>query len=278
MVIPPTFGDLAKQARDVFKKGYAVGSNKLSVKSKTSNGISLNPSFELKNDTLAASFETSGAVTDGITLKEKWTSENVTKTNFVVEDKLCKGLKCDFEVTVNASSGKKSGVVKTEYKTDCFNGTFDADLNLAGPTIVATAVGEYNGMQAGGEIAFDSEKSKLVKNTLAGGYTAGDYSLMGFVKDMSIFEGLLYHKVNPSTQIAANITFNNQSNACTYEFGAKHTLDKTTSVAAKIDGSGKSTLSVTHKVKSWAEVTYSNQLNAKTLTGMTHGISVEATL
>jgi len=278
MVVPPTFSDLGKAAKDVFNKGFSIGSNKLTVKTKTASGISLSPSFELKNDALVAAFETSGSPSEGFTLKEKWTSENVTKTNLIVEDKICKGLKLDLEVVVNAASGKKAAIAKTAYKTDCFNGTFDANLELAGPTLVSTAVGEYSGVQGGVEVAFDTEKSKLTKNSLAVGYTQNDYSFVGFVKDLSLFEGLLHHKVNGDTEIAASIIWNNQSNACSYNFGAKHTLDSATALRMKMDGSGKTTLSVTHKVKPWLEATFSNQVNAKTLTGMSHGISLEANL
>lgn len=278
MVIPPTFSDLGKAAKDVFNKGFSIGSNKLTVKTKTSSGISLSPNFEMKNDALIAGFESSGSPVEGFTLKEKWTSDNVTKTNLIVEDKICKGLKLDLEVVVNAASGKKTATTKTAYKTDCFNGTFDANLELAGPTLVTTAVGEYSGIQGGAEVAFDTEKSKLTKNAIAVGYTQSDYSFVGFVKDLSLFEALLHHKVNSDTEIAAVMSWNKQSGACTYNFGAKHALDADTSLRMKMDATGKATLSVTHKVKPWLEATISNQVNAKTLSGMSHGISLEANL
>jgi len=278
MVVPPTFSDLGKVAKDVFNKGFSIGSNKLTVKTKTSAGISLSPVFEMKNDGLVASFETSGSPAEGFTLKEKWTSENVTKTNLVVEDKIAKGLKLDLEVVVNAASGKKGAVAKTAYKTDGFNGTFDANLDLAGPTLNATAVGEYSGVQGGAEVAFDTEKSKLTKNTLAVGYSQNDFTFVGFVKDLSVFEGLVHHKVNADTEIAASLNWNNQTNGCSFNFGTKHVLDKATALRMKIDNNGKTTLSITHKVKPWLEATFSNQVNAKTLNGLSHGISLEASL
>jgi len=278
MVVPPTFSDLGKVAKDVFNKGFSIGSNKLTVNTKTASGIALSPSFELKNDTLVAAFESSGSPADGFTLKEKWTSDNVTKTNFVVTDKIAKGLKVDLEVIVNPASGKKSATAKTAYKTDCFNGTFDANLDLAGPTLVATAVTEYSGVQGGAEVAFDTEKSKLTKNTIAVGYVHKDFNFVGFVRDLSLFEGLLHHKVNAETEIAAKLDWNNQTHACAFNFGAKHALDADTNLRAKIDCSGKTTLSMTHKVKPWLNVTLSNQLNAKTLSGVSHGISFEANL
>lgn len=278
MVVPPTFSDLGKVAKDVFSKGFSIGSNKLTVKTKTATGISLSPAFEMKNDGLIATFETSGSPAEGFTLKEKWTSDNITKTNLIVEDKLAKGLKCDLEVCINAASGKKSAVAKTAFKTEGFHGTFDANLDLAGPTLNATVVGEYNGIQAGAEVEFDTEKSKLNKNALAVGFSQKDITFVGFVKDLSLFEGLVHHKVNADTEIAAKLDWNNQTSGCSFNFGAKHVLDKATALRIKIDCAGKTTMSVTHKVKPWLEATLSNQLNAKTLNAISHGISLEACL
>jgi len=278
MVVPPTFSDLGKVAKDVFNKGFSIGSNKLTVKTKTSSGISLSPSFELKNDNLVAAFETSGSPAPGFTLKEKWCSGNVTKTNLVVEDKLAKGLKLDLEVVVNSGTGKKTAVAKTAYKTDGFNGTFDANLDLAGPTLLATAVSEYSGVQGGAEVGFDTEKSKLTKNTLALGYTNKDLTFVGFIKDLSVFEGLVHHKVCPDTEVAASLSYNKGNNACAFNFGTKYTLDKDTSLRMKVDCGGNTTLSCTHKVKPWLEATFSNSLNAKTMSGVNHGISLEANL
>merc|ERR1712048_81230 len=189
-VVPPTFSDLGKVAKEVFNKGFSIGSNKLTVKTKTAAGISLSPSFELKNDNLCAAFETSGSPAPGFTLKEKWCSGNVTKTNLVVEDKLAKGLKLDLEVVVNA-------------------------------------VTEYSGVQGGAEVGFDTEKSKLTKDTLALGYTNKDLTFVGFIKDLSVFEGLVHHKVCPDTEVAASLSYNKGTNACAFNFGTNTTLSVT---------------------------------------------------
>merc|ERR1712048_1211635 len=125
-VVPPTFSDLGKVAKEVFNKGFSIGSNKLTVKTKTAAGISLSPSFELKNDNLCAAFETSGSPAPGFTLKEKWCSGNVTKTNLVVEDKLAKGLKLDLEVVVNSGNTTLSVTHKVK---PWLEATFSNSLN-----------------------------------------------------------------------------------------------------------------------------------------------------
>jgi hypothetical protein len=278
MVVPPTFADLGKAAKDVFKKGFSVGSTKLDVKTKTGNGIALNPVFEMKDDGIVSSFETSGKVTDGVTLKEKWSSDNVVKTNIVVEDIIAKGLKCDLEVVVNPASGKKSAVVKSAYKRDYFNGTMDCNLDLAGPTFLATAVTAYSGFQGGLELAFNTEKSTLTKNTVAAGFSNADFAAVAFVRDASVFDTFVHHKVCDKTEIAANINWNMQSNAANFGVGLKHKLDDETSLNAKLDGAGKSTLGITHKVKPYLSVTMSSHFDVKSMSGIQNGISFEAAL
>jgi len=151
-------------------------------------------------------------------------------------------------------------------------------LDLAGPTFVATAVTAYNGVQGGAEVAFDTEKSKLTKNTLAVGFAEKDITIVGFVKDLSVFEGYVHHKVNDKTQVAANLNWDNKNSAASFNFGVKHQLDAVTSCNAKVDGTGKTTLGCTHKVKPWLDVTLSSQLNAKSLSGVTNGLSFEVNL
>jgi len=278
MVVPPTFADLGKAAKDVFKKGFSVGSTKLDVKTKTGNGIALNPVFEMKDDGIVSSFETSGKVTDGVTLKEKWSSDNVVKTNIVVEDIIAKGLKCDLEVVVNPASGKKSAVVKSAYKRDYFNGTMDCNLDLAGPTFLATAVTAYSGFQGGLELAFNTEKSTLTKNTVAAGFSNADFAAVAFVRDASVFDTFVHHKVCDKTEIAANINWNMQSNAANFGVGLKHKLDDETSLNAKLDGAGKTTLGITHMVKPYLSVTMSSHFDVKSMSGIQNGISFEAAL
>ena len=45
--------------------------------------------------------------------------------------------------------------MKTEYKQDCVTLTADMDLNLAGPTVNASAVAGHQGWLGGYQMAFD---------------------------------------------------------------------------------------------------------------------------
>merc|ERR1740129_2048829 len=71
------------------------------------------------------------------------------------------------------------GKIKTEYKQDMVTLTADMDLNLAGPTINASAVAGHQGWLAGYQMAFDSSKSALTKNNFAVGFSNGDFTVCG---------------------------------------------------------------------------------------------------
>lgn len=72
---------------------------------------------------------------------------------------------------------KKSAKLKTSYKRDFVNVGCDLDFDMAGPTVHTAAVLGFEGWLAGYQMAFDTAKSKLVKNNFALGYKTGDFQL-----------------------------------------------------------------------------------------------------
>lgn len=72
---------------------------------------------------------------------------------------------------------KKSGKIKSAYKRENLNVGIDADLDFAGPTIHAAAVGGYEGWLAGYQMTIDTAKSKLTQSNFAVGYKTEDFQL-----------------------------------------------------------------------------------------------------
>ena len=88
---PPKYGDLGKQANDVFSKGYNFGLIKLEVKTKTSTGVEFTTGGNSNMETgkVAGNLETKYQVKDlGMTLTEKWTTDNSLNTTVDVVDKV----------------------------------------------------------------------------------------------------------------------------------------------------------------------------------------------
>merc|ERR1712008_656990 len=138
-----TYGDLGKSARDVVGKGYHFSILKLDFKTKTATGVEFNSGGSSNTDSgkVTSSLETKYKCADyGMTFTEKWSTDNSLATTIELADKPLKGAKLVFDSTFSPQTGAKDGKIKTEYKQDMVTLTADMDLNLAGPTINASAV------------------------------------------------------------------------------------------------------------------------------------------
>lgn len=105
---PPTYGDLGKDARNVFGKGYHFGLIKLDLKTKSSAGVEFatGGSSNIDSGNVSGSLETTYKIKDyGLTFNEKWTTDNVLATGVSIQDHLAKGLKLAFDSTFAPQTG-----------------------------------------------------------------------------------------------------------------------------------------------------------------------------
>uniref|UniRef100_A0A0K8R727 Putative voltage-dependent anion-selective channel n=1 Tax=Ixodes ricinus TaxID=34613 RepID=A0A0K8R727_IXORI len=184
---PPCYADLGKQARDLFNKNYHFGVVKLDCKTTTKTGVEFNVSGTSLNDTgkVNASLETKYKLSDlGLTLKEKWNTDNTLATEISCDDQLARGLKLAFNANFAPQTGKKSGALKTAYKVDNIHVNSDVDLGIGGPIAHAGAVLHYQGWLAGAQLSYDANKSRLSKTNFAVGYQGGDFVLHTNVNDV----------------------------------------------------------------------------------------------
>ena len=79
-------------------------------------------------------------------------------------------------------------------------------------------------------MAYDSSKSKLVKNNFSLGYSMGDFCLHSNINDGAIFGASLYQKVNTNIETGVNLGWTASSNTTSFGVALKYTLDQTGSV------------------------------------------------
>merc|ERR1712168_561718 len=85
---------------------------KLEVKTKTDTGVEFTSggSSNIDSGKVAGNLETKYKVKDlGMTLTEKWTTDNTLNTTLDVADKLLPGLKVTLDTSFAPSTGSKSG-------------------------------------------------------------------------------------------------------------------------------------------------------------------------
>ncbi|KAJ8319087.1 hypothetical protein KUTeg_004178 [Tegillarca granosa] len=142
-MIPPSYSDLGKSARDLFSKGYNYGFYKLEAKTKTDVGAEFTSNLNSSHDSgkVNGSLETKYKCSEyGLTFKEKWTTDNVLSVDVSFEDLFTKGLKLSFDTSFAPQTGKKDGKMKLGYKADYVNLESDVNFDFAGPTIHGNGV------------------------------------------------------------------------------------------------------------------------------------------
>merc|ERR1712079_535879 len=131
---------------------------------KTNTGVEFTTggNSNLETGKVAGNLETKYQVKDlGMTLTEKWTTDNSLNTTIDVVDKLVPGLKVSLDTKFAPGTGAKSGALKTEYKHDAAMLTADLDLGLT--ALNASAVMGHKGWLAGYQTSFDIAKSTVTK-------------------------------------------------------------------------------------------------------------------
>lgn len=263
---PPVFADLGKSANDILSKGYHFSQVKLDVKTKTAEGIELNSggTSNLDSGKVSGNLETKYKLKDlGMTFTEKWTTDNQLNTKIDVEDQLLKGLKLTLDTSFSPQTGAKSGKVKAELKQDAVTVNSDVDLNLGGPVVNASAVIGHNGWLVGYSLAFDSAKSKLIKNHFGLGYSVGDFTLHTNVQDGQVFNGSVYHKVSGAIETGVTLGWTASSNATTLGLGCKYVLDSDASIRAKVNNASQIGLGYQQKLRPGVTLTLSSLIDGK---------------
>lgn len=272
---PPKYGDLGKQASDVFGKGYHMGLLKLEVKTKTATGVAFTTggTSNLESGKVTGSLETKYKVSDlGLTFTEKWNTDNTLNTNLEVADKGLPGLKVVLDTNFAPSTGAKSGKLKVDYLHDTAAITSDVDLGLS--AINATAVVGHKGWLAGYQTCFDLSKSAVTKSNFGLGYSAKDFVLHTSVANGSDFGGSVYQKVSPVLETGINLGWSSASSATSFGIGAKYVLEDGASVRAKINNKSEIGLGYQQKLRDGVTVTLSTLVNSANINAGGHKVGL----
>ncbi|XP_004547075.2 voltage-dependent anion-selective channel protein 3 [Maylandia zebra] len=277
MAVPPAYSDLGKSAKDIFSKGFGYGILKLDVKTKSQSGVEFTTSGSNNTDTgrSGGHLETKYKMKDlGLTFNQKWNTDNILTTEITLEDQLANGLKLGLDTSFVPNTGKKSAKLKTSYKRDFVNVGCDLDFDMAGPTVHTAAVLGFEGWLAGYQMAFDTAKSKLVKNNFALGYKTGDFQLHTSVNDGTEFGGSIYQKVNSNLETAVNLAWTAGSNNTRFGLGAKYQLDKDASLSAKVNNACLVGVGYTQTLRPGVKLTLSALIDGKNVNAGGHKIGL----
>ncbi|XP_065355371.1 voltage-dependent anion-selective channel [Calliphora vicina] len=274
---PPSFSDLGKQARDIFGKGYHFGLWKLDCKTKTASGIEFSTGGQSNQESgkVFGSLETKYKVSDyGLTLTEKWNTDNTLFTEVAVQDKLLEGLKLSFEGSFAPQSGNKSGKFKVGYGHENVKIDSDVNVDLNGPLINASAVLGYEGWLTGYQTAFDSKNAKLTANNFALGYTTKDFVLHTAVNDGQEFSGSIFQKCSDKIDVGVQLSWTSGTNNTKFGLGGKYQLDHDAALRAKVNNNCQVGLGYQQKLRDGITLTLSTLIDGKNFNAGGHKIGV----
>lgn len=277
---PVKFADLGKDAKDLLNKNFHFGVIKLDANTKSSDGVDFHVDGTSNTETgnVCGGLETKFKHKD-FTFTEKWNTDNIITTNIVVEDKLVKGLKTDFDVQFTPSSGKKSAKIKTAYKHEVVHTTHDVDLDFAGVILHGSMVTGYKGWMLGGQASYDTASSKLATNSVSLSYYGDSIKIHSGLTDMSKYFGSIHHKVSDKLSVAAALSHTQETSASTaLTVGAHYNCDADTFCKVKIDNALRLGMSYITKLRDGAQVTLSALVNAKNLNGGGHKVGMSLDL
>lgn len=263
---PPAYGDLGKASKDLFSKHYHFGLVKLDLKTKTPSGVEFVVNGLNENDTgrIAAFLETKYNIkSHGITLKEKWNTDNILSGEAIADDCLVKGLKLGLSGTFAPQSGKKTGKLTAGYKTLFINLNGDIDLDYAGATIHGSSVFGYQGWLAGMKVSFDPTKNKLSRSNFALGYQQGDVHVHGHLDDGRDINCSVYQRLNDDLEAGINVAWASSNNMTKFGLGCHYKLDKDSAIRAKVNNVSQIGLGFIHRLRPGINLTLSAQVDAK---------------
>jgi len=278
---PSKFEDLGKAARDLVNKNFHFGVVNLEAKTKAANGVSFTTKglHNTATGVVNGGLETEMKVTDGVTFKEKWGTDNVIASTLTVDGKLVGGLKLDLDTTFTPDSGKKTAVVKAAYSScDYVHATADVDCNMAGPTIKLSSVfggiPSLKGFSLGCQASYDTSSSSLVSQNIGFSYADGDFVLHSGVYDSNKYVGSVHHQVTEKLSAGALLNWTSGSSSSAITVAGQYNIDADTFMKVKVDNGLRVGVSYVQKLREGVQVTMSGLLNAKNLNEGGHKVGL----
>ncbi|KAF7696888.1 hypothetical protein HF521_005306 [Silurus meridionalis] len=268
MDIPPAYIDLGKSAKDVFSKGYGFGLIKLDLKTKSENGLEFKSMGSANTETskITGALETRYKwAENGLTVTEKWNTDNTLGTEITIEDQPAKGLKLTFDASFSPNTGKKSGKMKTNYKREHINLGCDVDYDINGTAVHGAVVVGYEGWLAGYQATFEPRKNRVTHSNFAIGYKTNEFQLHTNVNDGTEFGGSIYQKVNDKLETAVNLAWTAGNSNTQFGIAARYQTDENASFSAKVNNSSLIGMGYTQTLKPGVKLTLSTLLDGKNI-------------
>ncbi|PIC34057.1 hypothetical protein B9Z55_013824 [Caenorhabditis nigoni] len=276
---PPTFADLGKSAKDLFNKGYNFGFLKVDSTTKAGDNKEVefksNASHNLGSGKLGGNLDVKYKIPQyGITLTEKWNTENQLGTVVEINEQFGRGVKVTLDSLYAPHAGKRSGKVKLDWALPTARITADVGVTSA-PVVNASGVFARDGWLIGAAATFDSQSNKLAATSLAFGHSTPQYTLHSFVFNSTDFGASLYHKVASNVEIGTQVGWKVGSNGADYALATKYSPSRDLALRAKVNSISQVAVAATHSLSPALKLTLSTQFNLAANDAHKFGLGLE---
>ncbi|KAJ1362646.1 Voltage-dependent anion-selective channel protein 1 [Parelaphostrongylus tenuis] len=276
---PPTFADLGKSARDLFTKGYHHGFLKVDATTKAGDNkeveFKTSAAHNLGSGKLGGNFDVKYKIPSyGLTLTEKWNTENQLGTIIEVSEQFGRGLKLTFDSVYAPHAGKRTGKLKFDWAAQTARVTTEVGLT-ASPVINAAAVFSRDGWLFGAAATFETATNKVSTTSLAFGHQTSSYTLHSFVVNSNDFGASLFHKVLPHVEVGTMLGWKIGGSGAEFGLAAKYSPTKDLTIRSKLNNSSQVALALTHNLSSDLKITLSSQFNLTSNDNHKFGLGLE---
>lgn len=276
---PPTFVDLGKSARDLLSKGYNEGFVKLEANTKAGDRkeveFKTSAAHNLALGKLGGSLDVKYKIPSyGLTLTEKWNTENHLGTTIEVNEQFGRGLKFTFDTVYAPHTGKRTGKLKADWSLNAARITGEVGLTVH-PVFNTAAVFRREGWLFGASASFDTATNKVSSTTLAFGHETTSYTLHSFVENSTRFGASLYHKAATNVELGTALGWKMGTRGADFAIGAKYSPTRDLILRGKVNNSSQVALALTHSLSSDLKLTLSSQFSLSSNEAHKFGIGFE---
>nr|CDJ86039.1 Porin domain containing protein [Haemonchus contortus] len=262
---PPTFADLGKSAKDLFNKGYNHGFIKVDTTTKAGENkeveFKTSAAHNLGSGKLGGNLDVKYKIPSyGLTLTEKWNTENQLGTIIEVNEQFGRGLKLTFDSLYAPHAGKRTGKLKADWSLNTARITGEVGITAA-PVINAAGVFGRDGWLFGASATFDTSSNKVSTTALAFGHQTSHYTLHSFVMNSTNFGASLFHRVSPNVELGTMLGWKVGGNGADFAVAAKYSPTRDLTLRGKVNNSSQVALAVTHSLSPDLKATLSSQFN-----------------
>uniref|UniRef100_A0A7E4V919 Voltage-dependent anion-selective channel protein 3 n=1 Tax=Panagrellus redivivus TaxID=6233 RepID=A0A7E4V919_PANRE len=262
---PPSYADLGKNARDLFGKGYNHGF--LKFDSTTRSGEKGEVQFKsgaahnLTSQKLAGSLEAQYKLPEhGLTLTEKWNTDNVLTTVIETKNQFAKGLTATIEGTYIPQNTKRTALLKTEWANDLLK--INANLTLIdGPILTLSGVAARADWLFGVTGKVNLAANELSNTGLTVGRVVNDYAITASLIDSKHFGASLFHKVHRNLELGSQVNWTLGDAGTQFGIATKYLASNDLILRAKLDNKSNVSVAATHDLANGVKLTFSSQFS-----------------